>query len=77
MTAGARAGMATPSACCASHPQVMGRCGRDTGHDGPHRSTGATFTAEWDHAEIRLELELRRPPPPRYEPLPDPVIPST
>lgn len=40
--------MTTPlRSCGATTASVMGRCGRDTGHDGPHRSTGETFEASW------------------------------
>ena len=41
--------MAVPT-CGATSPNVIGRCGRDQGHDGDHRTTGPTFTAYWPNA---------------------------
>lgn len=58
-----------PVACGATTPLVLGRCGRDAGHDGAHRSTGDTFEAWWDDTPVP-------PPPDRPAPAPNPVIPS-
>lgn len=33
--------------CGATAPLVIGRCGRDAGHDGPHRSVGESWSASW------------------------------
>lgn len=39
------------SECGATKATVIGCCGRDAGHDGDHRSTGATFAASWVNAD--------------------------
>jgi len=59
----------TTSACGATHPSVIGRCGRDAGHDGPHRSTGDTFQASWmDTSPYARRLCEPEPPPLRPDP---------
>lgn len=48
----------TPPSCGATHPRVIGRCGRDAGHDpeSGHRSTGPTFEAIWYEGHPPAEL---------------------
>lgn len=54
----------TTRSCGATTYSVIGRCGRDRGHDGPHRSTGETFEATW--------IDNPPPNPPR---LCEPMVP--
>lgn len=48
---GPRSIAARVESCRMVSPRVSGPCGRDAGHDGPHRSTGDTFTAYWERDE--------------------------
>lgn len=55
--------MKTIESCGATHPNVIGRCGRDAGHDGMHRSTGKTFQASWPADEPEMPRRLCEPSP--------------